>query len=169
MNRDYVNDIQTGRSFMQRPFTVCCNRVIGAWIGALVAAYLLTAAPAPAIGRDRTGSMVNCDIQKGACEKIVAGTRITLEIHPRPVKAMRDLTFKVTVADFGKLSASPYIDLNMPAMDMGPNQVALKDLGEGVFEGRGVIVRCRSGRKTWRARIVLPNLGRADFVFDVVH
>jgi hypothetical protein len=92
-----------------------------------------------------------------------------LEIHPRPVKAMRDLTFKVTVADFGKLSASPYIDLNMPAMDMGPNQVALKDLGEGVFEGRGVIVRCRSGRKTWRARIVLPNLGRADFVFDVVH
>lgn len=153
---------------MQRFVTPTCRNGIGAWIGAL-AACLLLAASAPAIGGDRTGSMVNCDIQKGPCEKKVADTKVILEVLPKPVRAMRDLTFRVTVADHGKLSASPYIDLNMPAMDMGPNQVLLKDLGDGVFEGRGVIVRCMSGRRTWRARITLPDLGRADFIFDVVY
>lgn len=152
---------------MQYLATVNPKGIIGVWILALAAACLLMAAPAR--GQDRTGSMIDCDIQKGACEKIVAGTRVTLEVFPKPVQVMRDLTFRVTVADHGKLSASPYIDLNMPAMDMGANRVLLKDLGEGVFEGQGVIVRCRSGRKTWRARITLPDLGRADFTFDVVY
>jgi hypothetical protein len=166
MNRDFVNDIRTERRFMQRPVT---KIRMGFPIWVLAAACLLMTASAPAFGQERTGSIVNCDIQKGPCEKIVDGTRISLEVTPRPVRAMRDLTFKVTVSDFGRLSASPYIDLNMPAMDMGPNRVILKDLGQGVFEGGGVIVRCRSGRKTWRARITLPNLGRTDFLFDVVH
>lgn len=143
--------------------------IIGFRAGFFVVVALLLAASGPATGGDRTGSMVNCDIQKGSCEKNVAGTKVTFEVFPKPVQAMRDLTFRVTVADYGKLSAPPYFDLNMPAMDMGANQVPLKDLGEGVFEGRGVIVRCRSGRKTWRARITLPDLGRADFIFDVVH
>jgi hypothetical protein len=52
---------------------------------------------------------------------------------------------------------------------MGTNKVLLEDLGDGVFEGQGVIVRCMSGRRTWRARITLPDLGRADFIFDVVY
>lgn len=142
---------------------------IGVWIGTLAAAWLLFAASAPATGEDRTGSLVNCDIQNGLCEQTVAGTKVTLEVFPKPVRAMRNLTFRVTVADFGKLSQSPYIDLNMPAMDMGANQVLLDDLGKGVFEGRGVIVRCRSGRRTWRARVALPDIGRVDFIFDVIY
>ncbi len=152
---------------MKHLVTVNPKGIIGVWILALSAACLLMAAPAR--GQDHTGSKINCDIQKGACEKIVADTRVTLEVFPKPVQAMRDLTFRVSVADHGKLSASPYIDLNMPAMDMGANRVLLNDLGEGVFEGQGVIVRCRSGRKTWRARITLPDMGRADFIFDVVY
>jgi hypothetical protein len=152
---------------MQHLVTVDPKGIIGGWILALSAACLLMATPAR--GQDHTGSMINCDIQKGACEKNVSGTRVTLEVFPKPVQAMRDLTFRVTVADHGKLSASPYIDLNMPAMDMGANRVLLNDLGEGVFEGQGVIVRCRSGRKTWRARITLPDMGRVDFIFDVVY
>jgi hypothetical protein len=166
MNRDFVNYIRTEGRFMQRPVT---KIRMGFRIRVLAAACLLVTAPAPAFGQDTTGSTVNCDIQKGACEKVVDGHRITLEVSPRPVRAMHDLTFKVTVGDFGGLSAAPYIDLNMPAMDMGPNRVMLKDLGQGVFEGRGVIVRCRSGRKTWRARVILPDLGGADFIFDVVY
>jgi hypothetical protein len=154
---------------MQRPIIVRHNLGIGAWIGTLAVAFLLTAASGSATGEDHTASLVNCDIQKGFCEKMVTDTRVSLEILPRPVQAMRDLTFRVTVADPGRLSASPFIDLNMPAMDMGANQVRLKDHGDGVFEGRGVIVRCRSGHKTWRARVTLPGLGRADFVFDVVY
>ena len=154
---------------MQRPVGVCDYRGIGVWMRVLLSAGLLLAASAPATGQEGTGTVIDCDIQKGACEKIVAGTKVTLDIIPRPVQAMRDLTFRVTVADYERLSASPSIDLNMPAMDMGANQVRLKDRGDGVFEGRGVIVRCRSGHKTWRARVMLPGIGRADFIFDVVY
>jgi hypothetical protein len=154
---------------MQRPVALNQKSRIGAWIGSLAAAGLLLAASAQAVGDDRAGSMINCDIQKGPCEKIVAGTNVTLEVFPKPVRAMHDLTFRVTVADPGKISEVPYIDLNMPAMDMGVNRVLLRDLGHGAFEGQGVIVRCMSGRRTWRARITIPNLGRADFIFDVVY
>jgi hypothetical protein len=154
---------------MQRRVGALPKFRMGVWIAVLAAAYLLASALSPASGDDRTAAVVNCDIQKGPCEKIVADTKVSLEILPRPVQAMRDLTFRVTVADFGKLSAPPSIDLNMPAMDMGANQVPLKDLGQGVYEGRGVIVRCRSGHKTWRARVTLPDLGGADFIFDVVY
>jgi hypothetical protein len=154
---------------MKRIVTVCHHRGWGAWIRTLSAVCLLAAASAPAAGEDRTAAAVNCDIQKGPCEQIVADTKVLLEILPRPVQAMRELTFRVTVADYRKFSAAPFIDLNMPAMDMGVNQVPLKDLGQGIFEGQGVIVRCRSGHKTWRARVTLPDLGEADFIFNVVY
>lgn len=155
---------------MQRSRALCYKSGIGLWIEVLVAACLLLAASASAAGDDSpTESTINCDIQKGPCEKIVADTKVTLDILPKPVRAMQDLTFRVTVAGAGKISAVPYIDLNMPAMDMGTNKVLLKDTGEGVFEGQGVIVRCMSGRRTWRARITIPSLGQADFIFDVVY
>jgi hypothetical protein len=141
---------------------------IGSLIGVLAAILLLPSLP-PALGAGPTKSMINCNIQQGVCESIVDGTKVTLDILPKPVRAMCDLTFRVTVCAPGKISAVPYIDLNMPAMDMGPNRVLLKDLGRGVFEGQGVIVRCMSGKRTWRARIMLPNIGQADFIFDVVY
>lgn len=154
---------------MQRPVALCHQSGVGVWIGALAVAGLLLAASASAASDGQAGSMIDCDIQKGPCEKIVAGTNVILEVFPKPVRAMHDLTFRVTVADPGKISDRPYIDLNMPAMDMGTNKVLLEDLGDGVFEGQGVIVRCMSGRRTWRARITLPDLGLVDFIFDVVY
>jgi hypothetical protein len=144
---------------------------IGTWIGALAALGLLWTLSAPALGAEPAKSIKNCNIQQGACESLVAGTKVTLDISPKPVRAMRDLTFRVTVADSGsgEITAMPYLDLNMPAMDMGANRVLLNKSGRGVFEGRGVIVRCMSGKRTWRARITVPGIGTADFVFDVVY
>jgi hypothetical protein len=57
----------------------------------------------------------------------------------------------------------------MPAMKMGLNRVHLKPKGEGGYHGKGVIVRCKSGRRTWYANVVFPNIGEAKFVFDVVY
>jgi hypothetical protein len=93
---------------------------------------------------------------------------VTLEISPNPVEAMKDLTFKITI-DGGHVGQPPYIDLNMPAMNMGRNRVFLKPEGRGAFEGLGVIVRCRSGNPTWRATVTFPGIGSADFIFDVVY
>ena len=57
----------------------------------------------------------------------------------------------------------------MPEMKMGPNQVSLQASGKGVYEGTGIIVRCSSGKRIWKAAVVLPGIGIAEFIFDVIY
>jgi hypothetical protein len=112
--------------------------------------------------------VAKCDVHHTSCTKALSGSKVTLDITPKPVKAMKDLTFRVTLA--GKeTSAMPYIDLGMPGMDMGRNRVPLRSLGQGVWEGEGIIVRCPSGRRTWKATVKLPDLGAVEFIFDVIY
>ena len=118
-------------------------------------------------GKDKP-SRVECDIHTGPCIAAVTDTEVSLEISPKPVRAMQDLTFTVSFVG-KKVGATPYIDLGMPGMNMGRNRVSLKPTGESVFEGRGVIVRCPSGRRTWKATVTAPNLGSVEFVFDVIY
>ena len=113
-------------------------------------------------------SLMSCDIQRSACTKEFQGTGVTLDILPKPVMVMKDLTFRVTLSGGKKLSAS-HIDLGMPGMNMGPNRVELSSVQENVYEGHGVIVRCASGRKTWKATVALPEVGKVEFVFDVIY
>ena len=90
------------------------------------------------------------------------------EKKPKPVKAMQDLKFLLTIK--GKQPTShPYINLGMPGMNMGPNQVKLTPARAGVYEGTGMIVRCPSGRRTWRALVTVPEIGEVSFTFDVVY
>jgi hypothetical protein len=110
----------------------------------------------------------NCNIQEGSCTQDLSDRKITLDIHPKPVKAMNELTFRVTITG-RKLSSNPYIDLGMPGMNMGPNRVHLKRVDKRVYEGVGIIVRCSSGRRIWRAMVTIPNLGEAMFIFDVIY
>jgi len=111
---------------------------------------------------------VNCDIQHGACTKELPDSILAFDISPKPVKAMTDLTFRITLS--GKQPvAAPYIDLGMPGMDMGPNRVFLKPAGNGAYEGRGVIVRCPSGRNIWRAAVAISGAVVAEFIFNVVY
>jgi len=111
---------------------------------------------------------INCKAHDGKCSLPIGKETVTLEIMPRPVTAMLDLTFTVTLS--GKPpEQAPYLDLGMPAMKMGPNRVQLKPAGNGVYKGKGVIVRCKSGRRTWFANVVVPGAGEAKFVFDVVY
>jgi hypothetical protein len=118
---------------------------------------------------DTKGSnLINCNIQQTACIQQLAGSKITFDVHPKPVKAMKDLRFQLSIV--GKQpDADPYIDLGMPGMDMGPNRVELKPTGNGVFEGKGIIVRCPSGRRTWSAKVTLPGCGMVEFIFDVIY
>ena len=115
-------------------------------------------------------NMINCDIHHGICTKSLSGCTITLEVNPKPVKAMTDLLFRVTLSGNVPANANPpYIDLGMPGMNMGPNRVILKSTGPGAYEGRGIIVRCPSGRKIWRATVKFPNIGQAEFIFHVIY
>jgi hypothetical protein len=113
-------------------------------------------------------SVVNCDVQNGACTRTMGGGSVTLEIRPRPVKAMTDLTFLIKSKGLPE-KALPFIDLNMLVMDMGKNRVLLKRKGQGVYQGKGVIVRCRSGIRTWSAKVTFPGVGTTEFIFDVLY
>ena len=107
-----------------------------------------------------------CDVHSGPCRTVVGGRAVTLDISPKPVKAMEDLVFVVTVG--GKaLKKPPYIDLNMISMDMGPNRVDLELESGGFYTGSGVIVKCSSGRKRWKALITVPDVGAVEFYFNV--
>ena len=113
-------------------------------------------------------SLINCDIQQGPCTKEFSGMTVTLDIQPKPVKAMKELTFSLSLSG-GEWIDNPYIDLSMPGMDMGPNRVLLKRVGNSGYEGRGVVVKCPSGRRTWKATVTLPGARVVEFVFDVVY
>lgn len=111
---------------------------------------------------------INCDAHQGVCSQPLGNQTISLEIAPRPIKAMQDLVFRVSISGDPPAQA-PYIDLGMPAMKMGPNRVLLTPAGLGHWEGKGVIVRCKSGRRTWFADVIVPGAGDVKFVFDVIY
>jgi len=122
-------------------------------------------APGPALAAEST---VNCDAHKGICSQSSGDLTVSLEITPRPVKAMQDLVFKVSI-EGASPAKHPHIDLGMPAMKMGPNQVWLKPTGPGTYEGTGVIVRCPSGKRTWFANVIVPESGEVKFIFNVIY
>jgi len=111
---------------------------------------------------------INCDIHQNACSQKLPGYTVKLDINPKPVSAMKDLTFRVLVTG-EKLQENPFIDLGMPGMKMGPNRVHLKAVNDTTYVGKGVIVRCPSGRRIWRATVTIPQKGAVGFIFDVIY
>ncbi len=99
----------------------------------------------------------DCAVQRVSCEKKVEpdGLRIVFDIQPKPVTAMKDLRFIVTLEKKGKPleDADVSIDLAMPGMFMGKNRPVLTHQGNGRYEGMGVLPYCPSGRKIWKAEM----------------
>lgn len=114
-----------------------------------------------------------CDIQRGPCLlQTGEGMTIEFDIQPKPVAAMSDLTFIVNLSRGGSpvKNASTALDLSMPGMFMGKNRPALKQVHDGRYEGKGVITKCPSGKKTWQAEVTVEHAGKtavASFVFEV--
>jgi hypothetical protein len=137
-------------------------------VGLLTASLL--SSPGGIAAGDKYQELINCDLHAGPCTQTLSGITVTLEVAPKPIRAMQDLSFKVTL--MGKLppnQKAPYIDLGMPGMMMGPNRVQLTSAGNNAYEGRGVIVKCPSGRKIWQATVTIPDAGQTDFIFNVIY
>ena len=132
---------------------------------------LVIVAAAPAFSADETTSL--CNIQHGSCIKQRDdGMMIEFDIQPKPVAAMTESTFVVTVTRNAVpiMDASVHLDLSMPHMFMGKNQPVLNHIKGGRYEGKGVITRCASGRKTWQADVAVVSAGKtavATYVFEV--
>lgn len=105
-------------------------------------------APTPAAG---------CDLDRGPCRRGgPGGIAIELEAGPRPLRSMTDLTFEVRVEGDASLAGlEGGIALTMPGMAMGANRVRLAPAGPGRWVGKGVIVRCLTGGRTWTAEVTL--------------
>jgi hypothetical protein len=132
---------------------------------------LVIVVAAPAFSADETTSI--CNIQHGSCVKRLGdGMTIEFDVQPKPVAAMTESTFVVTVTRNGMpiTDASVHLDLSMPHMFMGKNQPVLKYIKDGRYEGKGVITRCTSGRKTWQADVAVGSAGKTavvTYVFEV--
>jgi hypothetical protein len=124
---------------------------------------------APAGSLDR----IDCNINSAPCIKMTgSGMKIELDVTPRPVKAMQELAFLVTLMRGGTpvSGASILLDLSMPGMFMGNNQPKLTEVTSGGYRGRGVIPRCATGLKTWKALIAVSQGGQIEqvaFLFEV--
>ncbi len=109
-----------------------------------------------------------CDVSRGTCTATSGNTIVTLDISPKPVRAMKELFFTVTLKG-AKIQAPLLLVLSMPGMYMGRNEVSLKQVSDGSFTGRGIIPRCPSGKKLWQADIAIPGRGSVSYRFHVEH
>ena len=119
------------------------------------------------------GDRADCDIQRGHCRReTLNGITVEFDVQPKPVSAMADLSFIVRLKRDGMPlnAASVALDLSMPGMFMGKNRPFLTKVGDGRYEGRGVITRCMSGSKIWRAEVIVKQAKKTDavdFLFEV--
>lgn len=116
------------------------KQVVKAKLFAVILVLMTFALCAVASGAESEPEWVDCKVNAGPCSGSLKDIQVTLDIKPKPVKAMEDLTFTVRFAG-AEFVADPYIDLGMPGMNMGRNRVVLKLTGESLYQGRGVIVR----------------------------
>jgi len=118
----------------------------------------------------RRAAGVDCDLARGPCRRETAQGEVALEVAPRPPRAMADLEFAVRAPPgFG----SGQVALSMPGMTMVENRVSLAPGADGALRGRGVVVRCPSGDRVWRAAVTLSPAAAgappltATFTFEV--
>jgi len=123
----------------------------------------LTPTLSPLRGAREMKPLPSCDLQAGPCKQpLPGGGEVTLAVGPRPARAMRDLEFTVTFAPASAAAgADVAVALSMPGMYMGETRAVLAPFGEGVFRGKGIVVRCASGRRDWSADVLLSHAAEA--------
>ncbi|HZW36623.1 MAG TPA: hypothetical protein VFF01_06745 [Candidatus Deferrimicrobiaceae bacterium] len=102
----------------------------------------------------------------GEPQRVAGDPDVLLDISPKPVLAMKDLTFSVE-ARCHEGNGRLWIDLGMEGMRMPPNRVNLEKDRDGRYRGKGILVRCPSGMRSWTATVHLPGNRKTVFSFDV--
>jgi hypothetical protein len=141
---------------------------------AVMAAFLPMAVPLQGCfheekSREKEEKVTDCPIDAGPCVGKVDNLEVSFEITPRPVRTMTELVFRVEALSEGVSldDGEVAVDLAMPGMVMAENRVILTRLEVGIYEGRGVIVRCSSGGKDWKATVFSSSIPHLAFAFRV--
>ncbi|HIJ59958.1 MAG TPA: hypothetical protein HPP56_05020 [Nitrospirae bacterium] len=134
----------------------------------LILTFLLILLTNRVYGQMSKEATVDCQINKTVCVQEIGYDKIkvTFDIIPKPVEFMKELTYKITLTKNDKpiTDAKITMDLTMPGMFMGTNRPVIKHIGTGVYEGKGIIPRCPSGRKIWRANIKIERNDTSSIV-----
>jgi hypothetical protein len=72
------------------------NHSSNIFIIVLLTVFLLTV-PCGGNAGDTYQELINCDLHQGACAQILSEVTVTLDVTPKPIKAMQALLFKVTL------------------------------------------------------------------------
>lgn len=115
-----------------------------------------------AAGHDQASSG-GCQLGAGPCAAVLdGGTELTLELSPRPLRAMRELAVEARLSRGGAPveGADLAVSFDMAGMSMGDNTVRLASAGGGRYLGKAVLVRCVTGRRDWLAAVALREAGR---------
>jgi len=111
-------------------------------------------------------SLSDCDIDHGPCIKSHGEKEIIIDIEPRPIKTMQPLYFRAKLKNY-KEPKSIMVDLTMPGMTMGINQIVLKKTAKDIYEGRGTIPVCPAGKRLWNAGVLIDGKLEEVFTFNV--
>ncbi|MBA4372829.1 MAG: hypothetical protein C0402_08180 [Thermodesulfovibrio sp.] len=119
-------------------------------------------------GNDKTAVQVDCNLDAGPCTKKIAANgavTVTLDISPRPLSTMKRLLFRVKAEekDSSLKDAEVFITLTMPGMSMMENRIQLRQQEDHSYQGDGVIVKCSSGKKIWKADVLISRPGNSSF------
>jgi len=98
-----------------------------------------------------------CDLAAGPCAASAGPYDVRLELGPRPLRTMAELAAAVELRRGGALvdGATVVLAFDMRDMSMGENHRTLAGAGGGRYTGKGVLVRCPSGRKDWTATVIV--------------
>ncbi len=101
----------------------------------------------------------SCDLHKSACTiKIQDGTTFTLEISPKTIPLMDELTFSIksNKKDLEGLKLNIYAT----NMFMGEFNLPIKNLGDGNYKAVGVLPTCPVGDMKWNADIRIEKIDK---------
>jgi hypothetical protein len=109
-----------------------------------------------------TSTTTACNATTGPCTHVIDSLAVTFDLSPRPLRTMADLDLCVQVREAGAPVSDGAVEVSfaMPGMFMGEKRAVLAPAGPGRYAGKGVLVRCASGRKDYTAEVVLRRPGR---------
>ncbi len=94
--------------------------------------------------------------------------RGTLDLNPKPVVAMKEITFTLALNEKKFDPQEILLDLTMPEMYMGENKVKLLKKQENIYEGKGVFPECTSKFTRWNIEIFFDPSTTTNIQFDIL-
>jgi hypothetical protein len=95
-----------------------------------------------------------CRLRQGPCTLTFAeGGSVTLAIEPQGIPVLTPLAFRVDLDGLQALGVE--LDFAGVDMNMGYNRVALERVGDGPYQGKGMLPVCVRDRMTWEAKVLV--------------